>query len=264
MSKIRNILADKSKMRKFSRGAYLLLVLIILIISFSASSKKANKFVVGLEVEIKALDTGNRLIDSTDVFKIVEEAFGSRLIGKKISEFDEGRLERVISEYPMVSNAEVYINAQDKIKVEIEQKQPLFRVIADNGLNYYMDNQGARIPLSKHVTERLLVFTGNIPPHIPDFMDEGPEMLQDIFELGQLIRADEFFNPMIEQVDVRGRSFVLIPKIGRQKIRFGTIEDAESKLNRLKRYYKEVAATRAWNQYKTIDVRFYKQVVCEK
>ena len=56
----------------------------------------------------------------------------------------------------------------------------------------------------------------------------------------------------------------MIPKIGRQKIRFGTIEDAESKLNRLKRYYKEVAATRAWNQYKTIDVRFDKQVVCEK
>ena len=264
MSKIRNILADKNKMRKVSRVAYILLVLVILIVSFSANSNKANKHIVGLEVEIKALETGNRMIDSTDVFKIVEESFGSRLIGKKINEIDEGRLERVISEYPMVSKAEVYINAQDEIRVYIEQKQPLFRVIAENGLNYYMDNHGARIPLSKHVTERLLVFTGNIPPHVPDFMEEGPEMLQNVFELGQLIRKDAFFSHMIEQVDVRDRSFVLIPKIGRQKIRFGTIEDAESKLNRLKRYYKEVAATRDWNQYKTIDVRFDKQVVCEK
>jgi cell division protein FtsQ len=262
--KIKEVLTNKESMKKIKRVAYISFLLIIVVISFSANSMKSNKAVKALLIDIEPLATGNRMIDTSDVYEIVELGFGSRLVGERISDIDEARIERIVSEYPMVAEAEVFLNAQDELNISIVQKQPLLRVIADNGLNYYMDNKGARIPLSKHVTERLLVVTGNIPPHVPNFMEEGPELLQDVFELGKMIHKDEFFNAMIEQVDVQGKEFVLIPKMGRQKIKFGTLEDAESKLKRLKRYYKEVVATTGWNTYKTIDVRFDKQVVCQK
>lgn len=263
-NKIREILGNKSTMKKLKQVAYVSFLLVIVVISFSANSKKSNKSVDALIVDIAALPNGNRMIDTSDVFNIVELAFGSRLVGERISEIDEARIERIISEYPMVEEADVFLNARDELQIRIIQKQPLLRVIADNGLNYYMDNKGARIPLSKHVTERLLVVTGNVPPHVPDFMETGPELLQDVFLLGNMIYEDKFFRTMIEQIDVQGKDFVLIPKIGRQKIKFGSIDDAKGKLERLKRFYKEVVSTTGWNKYKTLDVRFDKQVVCEK
>jgi cell division protein FtsQ len=263
-SKIREVLANKALMKKFKQVAYVSFLLIVVAVSFSANNMKSNKAVEALVVDIEPLSTGNRMIDTSDVFKIIELGFGSRLIGEKISDIDEARIERIISEYPMVEEAEVYLNARDELSVSIIQKQPLLRIIADNGLNYYMDDKGSRIPLSDHVTERLLVVTGNIPPHVPNFVEEGPQLLQEVFELGKMIHSDDFFNALIEQVDVQGKSFVLIPKMGRQKIKFGSFEDAEGKLKRLKRYYKEVVSTTGWNKYKTIDVRFDKQVVCQK
>lgn len=264
MNRIQTILADQTQMSKIKQGAYIVFLLFVVVVSFSASGKKSNKAVEDLIVRIEPLSNGHMLIDTSDVYDLVEGGFGSRLIGKQVGSIDEAKLERIISDFPFVKSAEVYINAHEELHINIIQRQPLLRVLADNGLNYYMDVGGVRIPLSNHITERLVVFTGNIPPHVPDFKEAGPALLQDVFAFGQLIHADPFFNSLIEQVDVQGKEFVLIPKLGRQKIKFGGMDDAEGKLERLKKFYQEVLGTEGYKKYKIIDVRFDKQVVCEK
>jgi cell division protein FtsQ len=70
---------------------------------------------------------------------------------------------------------------------------------------------------------------------------------------------------MIEQVYVDRKSeFVLVPKIGRERIEFGTLKGYKDKLENLEIFYKEGLRTMGWNKYKSISLKIDDQVVCEK
>ena len=70
---------------------------------------------------------------------------------------------------------------------------------------------------------------------------------------------------MIEQIYVNQyEEFTLIPKVGRQKIIFGKYEDVEDKFNRLELFYAEGMSREGWQKYKTINLKYRRQVVCEK
>ena len=69
---------------------------------------------------------------------------------------------------------------------------------------------------------------------------------------------------MFEQVHVFSGEFTLVPKVGNQKIKFGDIEDAVGKLRRLRIFYDEGMPYEGWQKYRTLDLRFEGQVVCER
>ena len=57
----------------------------------------------------------------------------------------------------------------------------------------------------------------------------------------------------------------VIPKIGGQTIRFGMVdENLPEKFDRLKIFYNEGLRKVGWDKYKTIDLRYKDQVVCER
>lgn len=56
----------------------------------------------------------------------------------------------------------------------------------------------------------------------------------------------------------------LVPRSGDFIIEFGTLENGEEKLSKLEKFYDEGLSSIGWNEYKTIDVRYDKQVICTK
>lgn len=54
----------------------------------------------------------------------------------------------------------------------------------------------------------------------------------------------------------------LVPRSGDFVIEFGTMADSEEKLKKLQTFYDEGLAHMGWNQYKVVDVRYNKQVIC--
>ena len=108
-------------MSKIKQGAYIVFLLFVVVVSFSASGKKSNKAVEDLIVRIEPLSNGHMLIDTSDVYDLVEGGFGSRLIGKRVGSIDEARVERIITDFPFVKSAEVYINAHEELHINIIQ-----------------------------------------------------------------------------------------------------------------------------------------------
>ncbi|RLD54531.1 MAG: cell division protein FtsQ, partial [Bacteroidetes bacterium] len=79
------------------------------------------------------------------------------------------------------------------------------------------------------------------------------------------INDDEFLKAQIEQIYVtESKEFELIPKVGRQLILFGGIENMEKKFNNLIAFYKKGMKNNGWTKYKTINLKFENQVVCAK
>ena len=122
-----------------------------------------------------------------------------------------------------------------------------------------------QIPLSAHFTAKVLVATGSLPTYDEAFLTRKRNRLKEAFLLAQLILSDPFLAPLSEQIyfDSRGK-ITLVPKIGSDRIEFGSFSDAQSKLRRIKIFYKEVLPHTGWRTYDEISVAYNDQVVGRK
>lgn len=249
------------------RASWLLAIFFSIAIVVSAVGRKEASMVQEVQVTVEPLQGDNLLIKPEDVLITIERSVGAQLRGMPLNSVDVARIERVLEEDPFVIDADVYVTAQSVVRVNIKQREPILRVIDNNGLNYYLDKEGNKMPLSRHFAARVLTATGNIPPHDPEFLQRKKHRLKDLFLLSEKILADEFYKALIEQIYVSNTGeFTLIPKVGDQKIIFGRLANADDKLENLKIFYQEGIpfVEKGWNAYRTIDVRFKGQVVCEK
>ncbi len=246
--------------------AWLLAILVLVGGVYISVQQRKGTVVKRIAFDIQSLNNGKTLITHEDILLSIERSFGYRLEGVPLKELNAERVERVLEADPFIEKADVFVDAQNIVNINIQQREPLLRVIDKNGANYYLDEAGAKMPLSKHFAARVLVATGNIPPYTSDFLTtKNKGLLSDIFELSEYILADDFLKSQIEQLYVNSiGEITLVPKVGNQKIKLGKCVKYEEKLNRLKTFYQEGIPYIGWHKYKTIDLRYKDQVVCKK
>ncbi|MBK7308030.1 MAG: hypothetical protein IPI88_14010 [Chitinophagaceae bacterium] len=90
-------------------------------------------------------------------------------------------------------------------------------------------------------------------------------LLGNIKMISLAIQKDSFSMAMIDQVDITAqRLFEMIPKIGNQLIVFGDATEVNTKLQKLKIFYKEVMVKAGWNSYSVINLQYKNQVVAKR
>lgn len=239
-------------------------LLLVAVLVISAIEQKQASTIATMDIEIEPLEDSTLLIQEGDVILSLDRSFGYRFDERSIRTIDVERIERVLEKEPFILDADVYINGLNVLKIEVIQREPILRVIDKNGLNYYLDKDGFKMPLSKHFTTNVLVATGNIPPHIPEFQQRKRHVLKDLFELTHVLREDPFFLSMIEQIHVTSSGdIVFIPLIGDQKIIFGRMDRVEKKLRNLKAFYDKAVPVDGWRKYNSINLKFKGQIVCD-
>lgn len=251
--------------RMLRRLGWLAVLFVSAGVVLSAVEKKEESIASELVILIDPLENGERFLEEGEVRQAIEQRFGYRLEGRTIGSIDVERLERVLEEDPFILNADAYVGANNRVKVRIQQREPILRVIDNNRLNYYLDRTGAKMPPSPHFTAKVLVVTGNLPPYEPGFLERRRHSLKDAFLLAEMILEDEFLRALIEQLHFTNRGeIILAPMVGNQKIVFGKFERPEEKLLHLKAFYKEVLPRESWRKYSEINLQYEGQVVCKK
>jgi cell division protein FtsQ len=230
-----------------------------------ARNRKANTFAEGLQVNVETLASGDKLISERDVRQALLTAFGSDLENSELANLEVERMERVLEGDPFVKNADVYIDQNNQLHINIEQREPVVRVLDNNGNNYYLDAAGKKMPPSKNFAARVIVATGNVSPYTPEFREKRKNNLKDLFTIIQTLLNDSFLSSFIQQIHVNNAGeFILVPLIGDQKIILGSARKLEDKLHRLKIFYKEGMPYEGWRKYETINLKYSGQVVCKK
>jgi cell division protein FtsQ len=228
----------------------------------SAVEQKQSSTIEALDIDVKPLEDGSSLVKSEDILNSITRTIGFRLEGVSLRELDVARIERMLEKDPLILNADAYVDARNILHIRAWQRQPLMRVIDKNGLSYYLDKDGIKMPLSPHFSSRVIVASGYIPPHVPDFRERKRHTLKSLFLLAHDIKGDPFLKAMIGQLYVNNQGeIVMAPIIGDQKILFGGYRDAKEKLRNLKIFYKEALPYEGWRKYEFIDLRFRGQVV---
>ncbi len=253
---------DPRTQRMLKRIGWAGLFVAMLVVYISAVERKGASLVEEVLIDIAPLPDGNSLLTDTDVRATIQQSFGKPIEGRSIAELDIGRLESVLEEEPFILEAEAFVTAGNKVRIEILPREPVLRVIDNNGYNYYLDRNGVQMPLSEHFTAKVLVATGSLPTYEEAFLSRKRNRLKEAFLLAQLILSDPFLSALSEQIyfDSRGK-ITLVPKLGVGQVEFGHFEAAQSKLRRIKIFYKEVLPYTGWQQYEEISVAYQNQVV---
>ncbi len=218
----------------------------------------------------------NFLVEEDDIRQLIATQIG-QVENSPIKNIDINNLERILYQNPWVLNANVYLDIDGVVNVEIEQRKPILRIINYLGENFYMDSNGKSMPWSPKFTPRLLVVTGNIKEQFREsdqasaneLMNNDTlkthQALADFYTLATFILADNFWSAQIEQIYINVNGEIeLVPKVGDQKILLGDTKDLAEKFFKLKIFYKEGLNYTGWKTYDTINLEYKNQVVCTK
>jgi cell division protein FtsQ len=181
-------------------------------------------------------------------------------------------LEQMMEKDPYVANAEVFVNVEGDLLVEIDQRKPLLRVMPGGKSGYFIDHEGVILPLSKNYSPMVLLVTGNIKiQEVPDSngmlmadIEEDAD-LQKLMDFAGYVEKHEFWSTQIVQLYRAGNGdFELIPRIGAHQIQFGKLDDFEVKLRNLKLLYNQGLKKYGWNNYDKINLKYSNQIICTK
>ena len=266
----------KQKIKKILRAAAWCCLVIGLFIMMGFASKEEGKMTCkSLKISIRQNDE-NFFVDERDIRQMIYDR-GDSIINQPMSSIDISNLEKLMHTNPWVSNAEVYVSIGGELKIELEQRKPVLRVINRKGESFYIDTEGKLMLWSQKFTPRVLVASGNIPESYDSFYKLGVKdilandslrkfsCLDDLFAIAQYVSADEFWNAQTEQVFINSKNEIeLVGRAGNQKIIFGDGSDMEEKFTKLKTFYKVGLNTSGWNTYDTLNLKYKNQVVAIK
>lgn len=240
--------------------------IVLMIAVISAVSQKRESETHQIVVNIKPLPDNSKMITETDILTTLTRSLGRSPEGIPVGELDLERIEnKILKRDPFIADAEVFVDARSRLNIDIEQREPFLRIIDASGRNYYLDQDGNYMPTSINFTARVPVATGYIPSYTPEYRQKKNGTLKHLFRFVEKIHNDEFMKALTEQVFVtKRREFIVIPKVGKQKILFGKNRNIEDKFKQLKIFYTEGMPYEGWQKYATINLKYEGQVVCKK
>src|SRR6185436_6573340 len=140
--------------------------------------------------------SGLFFVSDEDVEQLIRDNNYEAMIKKPIETLDYSRLEKILENNPYTRKAEIFVNTLGEVQVNVTQRNPILRVINSNGVSFYLDDFGNKIPVSNRFTARVPVATGNI-------FDSGiSEDLTDstttkkLFHLASYISSDSTLNAL--------------------------------------------------------------------
>ena len=257
-------------MRKFLKILALIPVLYLIVLPVYFAGSINLRPCGGIIIDIK---------DSSDYHFVTKKhllslAYGnsSRILGQPVKDINLLEIENRINVLQELKVAEVYRTIDGNVHIYADQREPIMRVMPDNGGDFFLDEDGVIVRRRNLYTPRLHIVGGNI--NISAAMLNGVSILdtsikntilKDIYQLINYINDDNFWSAQIDQVYVDENNEIdLIPRVGNQTVHFGTIENFKGKLRNLEAFYDKVLPEVGWNKYSVINLEYKDQIVCKR
>jgi len=224
--------------------------------------KKSDAKCTDIKVIIPGIES---FIDRHEIDKIVRMNLGS-LVGQKLNEIDIHKLENILKANPYIQTAKVYADMDGVVSIRVNQREPILRIINVAGLDFYVDKEGVKMPVSASFTPHVVVANGFILEGFSGKVDTlKTEIGKGLYAAALFIKKDTLWNEQIEQLYVNEqREIEMVPRVGDHKIVLGNADSLDTKFRNLLVFYKKALPKVGWDAYKTISIKYTNQIVCEK
>ncbi len=228
---------------------------IYIVLAMTAFNHPDEKYNVCTDVKINIQEeSAEGFLTEADVTNLLHEARVS-LLSKPMKSINTRQIEEILEGNDLIDNAECFKSVGGLLCIDIVQRVPVVRVIAQNGDDYYVDNHN-EVMQHNNYTCNLLVATGNI---------SKPYASKVLAPVVRQIMSDPFWRNQIVQLNVlNDRSIELIPRVGSHIIYLGQGRGIAKKLDRLQKFYTYGLSQTGWNRYSRISVEFDNQIICKR
>lgn len=230
-----------------------LLTCYIVAVGFFFRDMKQTGVCRGVEIVVKdSLDT--HFVNEKDIESILRKA-DLNPVKKPMNTINTDLIETELRRNEMIASVEVYKTPSGIVKMEVEQKIPVLRVIGPRG-NYYVDNLGTTMPVSLRYVADVPLASGYVEKELA---------VTDLYKFALFLRRNDFWNDQIEQIYVHPDGEVeLIPRVGNHRVVLGSLDNFEEKLDNLRLFYERVIPKTGWEKYSVLSLKYKNQVVCTK
>lgn len=185
-------------------------------------------------------------IDEKDIREIVKKENPSG----KVGDLNIPALEKKINTLPAVDSANVYLNLNGKLNLDIKQRVPVFRLNKD-GRDFYVDQKGIEFPISKTYSHPCMLVTGDVQK------DE----YQKLAELVEKIDKDEFSKKYFIGISKDKGDYNLLTSEGNYKVEIGDLDNIEFKVKGFKTFVEKYLVYQDPEKYKMVSVKYQNQIV---
>ena len=191
------------------------------------------------------IDNQNKFIEKSKIYEI----FNSNIKIQK----DINLIENQINEYPQIKDAQVYVQHNGDIDINLTERIPLVRVF-DNNKSYYLDTDCKSMQLSSRYTSSNLIVNGDLV-----FFNEN-----EICNLYHHIKSNSFLESLVTQIYLQKHNIILITRFKDLEINIGNLDYLEMKFDNLLAFYENIIKFKGWNYYTSVNLKYYDQIICTK
>jgi cell division protein FtsQ len=236
-------------MKKKYRILKIAVTVIILGFLLSFSLKKfGGQEITDNQISVKMNErTPVYFIDEKDVREIVKKENPSG----KVGDLDIPALEKKISNLPAVDSANVYLNLNGKLNLDIKQRVPVFRLNKE-GRDFYVDEKGVEFPISKTYSHPCMLVTGNVK------RDE----YEKLAELVEKIDKDDFSKKYFIGISKdRNGNYNLLTSEGHYRVEIGDLDHIDFKVKGFKTFVEKYLVYQDPEKYSRVSVKYQNQIV---
>lgn len=241
----------------------LVVAMLLMVVGYQAIQYKKDANFNKLQITVQKNNGDRSLLTKAAVMKLMREHLGFDPAAANIDEVNFRELEESLEENPYIQEVLIYVNSRHEMIVVVKERKPIARVKAHD-VDYYIATDGTRIPLSHFSTIRVPMITGYVG-FISKKNKGSRKRYKRLVDLMNTCNNDEFLTALIEQIDIdiKGK-LTFIPKIGKERIVFGAIEDEAEKLDKLKKYYQWGRNQDGWDKYAYLNLEIKNQIALGK
>ena len=185
-------------------------------------------------------------IDEKDIKEIVRRENPSGNVG----DLNIPSLEKKINALPAVDSANVYLNLNGKLNLDITQRVPVFR-LNNHGKDFYVDEKGVEFPISKTYSHPCMLVTGDVKP------DE----YQKLAELVAKIDKDDFCKKYFIGISKDKDDYNLLTSEGNYKVEIGDLDHIDFKVKGFKTFVEKYLVYQDPQKYNMVSVKYQNQIV---
>ena len=185
-------------------------------------------------------------IDEKDVKNIVKKSNPT----KKVGDINIPDLEKKLNNLPAVDSANVYLNLNGNLNLDIKQRVPAFRLV-NGDRDFYVDEKGTEFPISANYSFPCMLVTGNVKP----------SEYEKLAELVDKIDKDSFSKKYFIGIAKEKGGYNLLTSQGNYKVEIGDLEKIELKVKGFKTFVEKYLVFQNPEKYRKISVKYDNQIV---
>ncbi|WP_294311875.1 cell division protein FtsQ [uncultured Chryseobacterium sp.] len=222
-------------------------ILLGFLLSFSLK-KFSGQEITDNKISVKMNEkTPVYFIDEKDIREIVKKENPSG----KVGDLDIPALEKKINNLPAVDSANVYLNLNGKLNLDIKQRVPVFRLNKE-GRDFYVDEKGIEFPISKTYSHPCMLVTGNV----------NKDEYQKLAELVEKIDKDDFSRKYFIGISKdRNGNYNLLTSESNYKVEIGDLDNIDFKVKGFKTFVEKYLVYQDPEKYSRVSVKYQNQIV---